>query len=482
MNLKRVLRFGAAALITVSTTLGAALAAGSPVTQKVEKYNETLHSAERADENALSVCTELIEADDRLGLDAKILTIVCDTEREKIEKIYNWIVENVKYDSKGSARPLTAYIERKGNDEALSNLMTAMLRYLDIPAKTVSGHKLPEGKVWQEDVFSKEGNPLATVNHTWTEVFFDGAWHTYDVVCGAEQQSDKAKYKDSDGKTFAETHLLLDTDDKEIFGKATFLIKTPASPFEPIQNKILKQVLQNNRNRHDLARDDETALAVYSETANTYSGPWDHDLKHPSNFLYQDPSGAIAALSQELTKDCKTDREKAKKIHDWVADNIYYNYDNMKAGIFCADDSEAHLTLSDKIGVCSGYSCLMTALLREAGIPAKQVHGYTVKDEDSKWSSNMFDHPEDIVANHSWTEAFFEGSWHTYDPTWDSQNRYENGQKTKKPSRSKYCDISIATLSKTHYITDNRDGTLPRRDHYVLKLRQLQLDKTAVKQ
>ncbi|MDE6790241.1 MAG: transglutaminase domain-containing protein, partial [Clostridia bacterium] len=90
------------------------------------------------------------------------------------------------------------------------------------------------------------------------------------------------------------------------------------------------------------------------------------------------------------------------------------NQDNFKAGIFVPDDYEAHLTLSDRIGTCSGYSSLMAALLREAGIPAKQVSGYTVKDEDSKWQSSMFDHPEAIVANHAWVEAFFDSKWHTY--------------------------------------------------------------------
>jgi transglutaminase-like putative cysteine protease len=35
----------------------------------------------------------------------------------------------------------------------------------------------------------------------------------------------------------------------------------------------------------------------------------------------------IQALSNEITKDCQTDYEKVLKIHDWVAENIYYDYD-----------------------------------------------------------------------------------------------------------------------------------------------------------
>jgi len=35
----------------------------------------------------------------------------------------------------------------------------------------------------------------------------------------------------------------------------------------------------------------------------------------------------IIALAKELTKDAKTDREKAQKIYNWVVKNIKYDYD-----------------------------------------------------------------------------------------------------------------------------------------------------------
>jgi len=65
----------------------------------------------------------------------------------------------------------------------------------------------------------------------------------------------------------------------------------------------------------------------------------------------------IIALAKELTKDAKTDREKAQKIYNWVVKNIKYdydkylrqlnkNYDNAYGALNTLEPEKAYATIS----------------------------------------------------------------------------------------------------------------------------------------
>jgi transglutaminase/protease-like cytokinesis protein 3 len=67
----------------------------------------------------------------------------------------------------------------------------------------------------------------------------------------------------------------------------------------------------------------------------------DHDERHES---WQ--------LAQEITAGESTEYGKLLVIHDWVAQNIYYNWDGYLSGDYGRTD--AHGTLENKASVCYG--------------------------------------------------------------------------------------------------------------------------------
>ena len=111
---------------------------------------------------------------------AKELTANCKTDREKINVIYNWVYDNIKYDinkalddtrtSQASTYDLDAILEaRTGVCEDISVLMAGMLRSLGIPCKfvAVKGHAFIS--VWNETGTSTK-NGVTYATGSWVEL------------------------------------------------------------------------------------------------------------------------------------------------------------------------------------------------------------------------------------------------------------------------------------------------------------------------
>lgn len=177
----------------------------------------------------------------------------------------------------------------------------------------------------------------------------------------------------------------------------------------------------------------------------------------------------LQQITQDVIRDCKTDYEKCRALHDWVCANIWYDMD-----VFAGKKSSSHTiaeVLKTRTGVCADYTQLYNAMLRIAGIPAKEVDGFALGvGESSTWNSTSLEKASK-QTNHAWTEAYVDGEWIIIDTTWDSQNRYQSGQYgAKKPVQSKYFDCSDQTFAKDHCIRqynlpdvpvlDNLDGDL----------------------
>ena len=76
----------------------------------------------------------------------------------------------------------------------------------------------------------------------------------------------------------------------------------------------------------------------------------------------------IKKLVAKLTKNCKSEKEKATKIFNYVRDTISYSfYYDTKYG--------AVGTLNSKSGNCVDHAHLLVAMYRAAGLPARYVHG-----------------------------------------------------------------------------------------------------------
>ncbi len=111
------------------------------------------------------------------------------------------------------------------------------------------------------------------------------------------------------------------------------------------------------------------------------------------------------ALAAELTKDAETDWQKVEILHQYMIENITYDYEKAKTvsyGYLPDNDS----TLATKDGICYDYSSLMASMLRSLNIPTKLVMGYAE-------SSSVY---------HAWNEVYNQetGEWVVIDTTHDA--------------------------------------------------------------
>ncbi|MDL2262203.1 transglutaminase-like domain-containing protein [Bacteroidales bacterium OttesenSCG-928-I21] len=183
--------------------------------------------------------------------------------------------------------------------------------------------------------------------------------------------------------------------------------------------------------------------------------------KNPQDFLVatvdiQSDDEKIITKAKEITIDCTDDYGRVKAIHDWVANNIYYDKD----AYFSQSSSvcDALGVLQGKKTVCQGYACLTAALLRSLQIPCRVVsghgYGYGYGDKFDEPCSIMPESYEIIgkVVNHAWNEAYVSGRWVIMDVTWDSDMEYRNGEFNRKKGLRgwKYFDTSIEEFSIDH--------------------------------
>lgn len=90
---------------------------------------------------------------------------------------------------------------------------------------------------------------------------------------------------------------------------------------------------------------------------------------------------AIIKTAKKLTKNAKTDLEKAKIIYNYIIKNV--QYDLKKAN--SVEDGyipSIEATIKDAKGICYDYASLYAAMLRSINVPTKLVMGYKVDIEE----------------------------------------------------------------------------------------------------
>lgn len=94
----------------------------------------------------------------------------CETDEEKIQAFYQWIIQNFEYDYE--ADPLLQYFDvrrtlrtRKGLCFDFAHLFSAFCRSQNIPCYAVNG------AAYKDDAL-----------HTWNRVYYDGAWWNVDIT------------------------------------------------------------------------------------------------------------------------------------------------------------------------------------------------------------------------------------------------------------------------------------------------------------
>ncbi|MHC1695666.1 MAG: transglutaminase domain-containing protein [Eubacteriales bacterium] len=177
----------------------------------------------------------------------------------------------------------------------------------------------------------------------------------------------------------------------------------------------------------------------------------------PNECLDFSADEAISTMAYLITFQATSDYEKIQTIYNWVVNNIYYDFDyfNGKKKTTSIDASDVY---TSKVTICEGYANLTMELLRSIGIPCIKVQGYALGiGEKGYWTTTVINSSQ---TNHAWNEAYADGRWIILDTTWDSGNRYENGQYYINPSRTNYFDISDAAFAKDHFIV-KRESTVP---------------------
>lgn len=113
------------------------------------------------------------------------------------------------------------------------------------------------------------------------------------------------------------------------------------------------------------------------------------------------------SISNYITSNFKTDKEKARATFIWVATNIHYDIDNMFAINFY-EPKEDKITkpLKTRKGICENYAALFNDICSKSGIKSFVIEGYT--------KQNGF---ADYIP-HAWCAAFIDISWFMFDPTW----------------------------------------------------------------
>ena len=122
-------------------------------------------------------------------------------------------------------------------------------------------------------------------------------------------------------------------------------------------------------------------------------------------------TSSVAALTDYLIAEAKTDLQKARVIYRWITHNIHYDANAYISGRVRAVDIKADAVLRDRTSVCDGYARLFEAMAKHAGLKAERITG-TVKGYSFEPGLKI------KKANHAWNAVELEGAWYLLDTTW----------------------------------------------------------------
>lgn len=109
--------------------------------------------------------------------------------------------------------------------------------------------------------------------------------------------------------------------------------------------------------------------------------------------------------AKDLTKNLKTDKEKAAAIYAFITNKVKYDY-NKAMTVTTGYIPSIDATLNTSLGICFDYAVLYAAMMRSVGVPTKVVMGYN----------------KDITEYHAWNEIYLSETdqWLTIDTTYDA--------------------------------------------------------------
>jgi len=128
---------------------------------------------------------------------------------------------------------------------------------------------------------------------------------------------------------------------------------------------------------------------------------------------YMPTDGIVREKALAITKNARTDVDKARAIYDWVIENTERNPKTRGCGV---GDIKAMLESNTLNGKCADLNALFVALARASGVPARDVYGIRVADSPRGYKS--MGRAGDITrAQHCRAEFYAQGiGWIPVDP------------------------------------------------------------------
>jgi len=121
-------------------------------------------------------------------------------------------------------------------------------------------------------------------------------------------------------------------------------------------------------------------------------------------------NGEVRELALSLTEGLPSDYEKAKAL-----ERYFFNGEFRYSMSFNPKSKAVDYFLFDsKTGTCSDFAAAMTVMAREAGLPARYVEGYVLRERDPSTGEYLVK----TKHAHAFTEVFIDGwGWTRFDPT-----------------------------------------------------------------
>ena len=115
---------------------------------------------------------------------AQQITAGCNTDKEKVNAIQNWIVNNITYWKLSSPFSFDFLYGGGGNCLGKTMLMRDLCRALGIPAEFSVGWRGYMSSIAPKDLLELDG-------HAWCFVYLDGEWALYDPTWGTAHLTDR---------------------------------------------------------------------------------------------------------------------------------------------------------------------------------------------------------------------------------------------------------------------------------------------------
>ena len=147
-----------------------------------------------------------------------------------------------------------------------------------------------------------------------------------------------------------------------------------------------------------------------SRTAITHTGSLNVEERSRYLALPRMPD-RIAELARTWTQGATTPLEKARAIEGHLRTEYRYDLASPSGGTPAPLD---HFLFDSKRGHCEFYSTAMAVMLRQVGVPSRNVTGF-IGGTYNRFSRNYTVRQGDA---HSWVEGWVDGiGWYTFDPT-----------------------------------------------------------------